>query len=445
MAKIYYSDEHDFLREREQAPVGSNYSTLYRVKVDSSREYQTMLGFGAAMTSASCYVLNKADAQTRERILREVFTEDGIGLNMARVCVGSSDYADSCYCYNDVADDVNMEHFSIEPDMEYVIPVLQETRNINPDILFYSSPWSPPGWMKTGGSMCGGWLRGKYVDAFVQYYLHFLLEYQKQGIPMYALTPQNECETDQSSLMPASLLHPEYEMEFTKKLKALMKEHNLDTKIWIHDHNYSLFNRVKWMLDEDEDFRQAVDGVAFHIYEGDAEMMSRLHKGNDNLDFHITEGGPNAVDYETCFCEYATTVVEAIQNWCSSITVWNTVLYEDGTPNIGPFGCRGLVTLNQDTNEITYSGHYKTLAHFTKFLKPGAKRIHTEREAYGMGDPIWNKRSVDAVAFRNTDGSIVAVLVNPKDRKIETVIEIDGVDYRIPMKEKSLCTLVIEK
>lgn len=444
MAKIYMTDEKNFLSERNLEPTGGYYSTLYRVKVDSGKEYQTMLGFGAAMTSASCYALKNASPEAREEILNHVYGKDGIGLNLARVCVGSSDFADACYCYNDVKDDVEMEHFSIERDMESVIPMLREVQKVNPDLKFYSSPWSPPGWMKTGGSMCGGWMRGKYVDAFAKYYLRFLQEYQKQGISMYALTPQNECETDQSCLMPASLTHPEFEMAFVKKMRKLLTENGMDTRIWFHDHNYVQYNRVKWMLEEDAEFRQAVDGVAWHYYDGDAEMMGCAHEGNENLEFHITEGGPDTGNYENGYCNYAVTIIEAIENWASSITAWNTVLYEDTNPNIGPFGCLGLVTLYRQTNEVTYSSYYKTLAHFSKFLKPGAKRIHSARAHYGMGDHILKKRVASAVAFKNPDGSTVVVLVNPRPCKMEMIVEVDGKDYRIGMGENSLYTLVID-
>ena len=443
MAKIYMSNEQEFWKERDLLPAGANYSTLFHIHADANKPRQTMLGFGAALTGASCYVLHHAAPEIRDTILRDLFSAEGACFNLARVCVGSSDYAYSCYCYDEVPGDVTMEHFSIAPDMDYVVPVLQAARRVNPDMKLYSSPWSPPGWMKTGGSMCGGWLREQYIDAFVLYYLRFLQAYRDLGLPMYALTPQNEAETDQISLMPASLLHPEYEMAFVKKIKPLLAENGLDTKIWILDHNYALYHRVSWMLSEDEAFRDAVDGVAFHYYEGNAEMMTRV-RGKEDLEFHITEGGPDPTDYDSGIGRYGETVIEAIRSGASSVTAWNAVLYEDGTPNIGPFGCLGLVTLDRERQTITYSSYYKVLAHFARVLQPGAQYIETTRESYGMGDPILHKRYLDAAAFRNPDGSLVAVLVNPTDRKSENNLCLDGTEYRVPMGPNSICTIVTD-
>ncbi len=441
--KTYNTDQNEFLAERMYYPVNSSFSALTRVNAYDTKPYQTMLGFGIAVTDSSCYILNSLDSDIREKIINDIFTDAGLNLGIARVSVAASDYSKECFSYNDVHDDIDMKHFSVEHDKEYVIPVLKEILTKREDLFILSSTWSPPGWMKTGGEMCGGWLRSKYADAYANYYLKFIQAYAENGIHISAMTPQNEVETDQVSRMPACLLHPEIEMYFIEKMSKLLKENKLDTRIWMLDHNYIHWNRVKWMLD-DKDFRQYVDGVAFHYYEGNAQMLSTLHNLHGDKGFHITEGGPDiGENYEKQFCDFSLTITKAINNWCSSITGWNVILDESGYPNIGPYSCAGLVTYNSKTSEIITSGHYKALAHYSKFVKKGAIRIHTECISFGQDSNADRKIPVHSAGFLNPDGSLAVVLTNPGE-KDEVILDIRGMLYRIPLKGNSICTATLE-
>ena len=169
------------------------------------------LGFGVAITGSSCYNLSLMEPADRRALLEHLYTNKGVGLSVGRLSVGSSDYSAELYSYDDVEGDTELKHFSIDRDRAYVIPMIKEILAVNPDLYLFSSPWSPPGWMKTGGNLCGGFMRDEFVDCYADYYIRFLQEYEKCGIHISALTPQNETETHQRGRMPGCMWHPETE------------------------------------------------------------------------------------------------------------------------------------------------------------------------------------------------------------------------------------------
>jgi len=175
---------------------------------------QSMLGFGAALTESACVMLSRMEEDAREDLLGEIYSPAKGNFSVGRVCVGSSDYAETQYDFAPRPDDMEMRHFDASHDDVHILPILRSCRKYNPDLFLYASPWSPPGWMKTSGKAQGGWMRQKYIDAYALYYLKFLQHYEKAGIKLNGLTAQNETETDQVGKMPACLWHPELEMQF---------------------------------------------------------------------------------------------------------------------------------------------------------------------------------------------------------------------------------------
>ena len=148
---------------------GDNVLTL-----DPTNKFQDVLGFGAAFTDAACYTFNRLDAPARANLFRELFHPAEMGLNVCRTCIGSSDYSTEMFSYDEGEPDPEMKRFSIAHDQAYVVPMLREARKVNPDLFLFSSPWSPPGWMKAGGSMLGGSMRQQYFAPYAQYFLKFL-------------------------------------------------------------------------------------------------------------------------------------------------------------------------------------------------------------------------------------------------------------------------------
>src|SRR6202050_3382220 len=367
-----------------------------QIHLDPGTKFQKILGFGGAFTDATCYTFNQLAPAAREKLFHELFHPSEMGLSTGRICVGSSDYSTKLYSFDEGEPDPELKRFSIDHDREYILPILRQARQANPDLFLFSSPWSPPGWMKFNGSMLGGSMRRHYLPAYAQYYLKFLQAYAVEGVPVQALTSQNEVDTDQDGKMPACIWPQEYEIEFVRDhLGPLLESSGMPAKIWMLDHNYNLWGRAICML-EDEKLRQYVNAVAWHGYYGGADMMSKGQDAYPEAEMHWTEGGPDYTDpaYLNAWCEWAGTFSEVLGNWCRSITAWNLALDEHGRPNIGPFPCGGVVTIDSQTKEITRNGQYWAFAHYSRVIRRGARRFESQT---ATGD-------LQHVAMENLDG-----------------------------------------
>jgi glucosylceramidase len=203
------------------------------IVLNPGKKFQAILGFGGAFTDAACYMFNQLPGPAREQLFHEMFHPSEMGMNVCRTCMGSSDYSTQVYSYDEGDPDPDLKRFSIAHDREYILPMLREARKANPDLFLFSSPWSPPGWMKAGGSMLGGSMRRRYIGTYSQYFLKFLQAYAAEGVQVQAVTPQNEVDTDQDGRMPACIWPQEYEIEFVKLMGPLLKQNGLATKIWI--------------------------------------------------------------------------------------------------------------------------------------------------------------------------------------------------------------------
>ncbi len=407
------------------------------------------LGFGVAITPSSCYELSQMESAARKELLEKIYTKKGIGLSVARLCVGSCDYSPEIYSYDEVENDIDLEHFSIEKDEEYIIPIIKEIIEINPDIYFFASPWSPPYWMKTGGSMCGGYMRAEYIECYAEYYIKFIEAYAEHGIKISAITPQNETNTQQNSRMPACIWHPEIEAEFVKVLRKKFEERGMDIKIWIYDHNFDDIHRVMWQLEKIEGLAQACDGVAFHYYGGTVEESAKVKRAFKNLGLHFTEGGPRLTEnYSTDKCKWGTIISRALSNGYSSFTGWNLMLNELGGPNVGPYlgTCGGLVTRDTRSGELTYSGQYYAFAHIAPYITEDSDIYPiTVDEDFGQSPSRFTsvRREVEGIAIDNHDGKIVAILNNPTATALQTTINIGGKTWYIELAADSIATIIV--
>jgi len=411
----------------------SGLSSTPAIVLNPDQKFQDILGFGAAITDAACFTFDQLSAPAREALFHELFHPSEMGLNVCRTCMGASDYSTRIYSYDEGDADPELVRFSIDHDREYILPILREARSANPDLFLFSSPWSPPGWMKAGGSMLGGSMRHKYLANYAQYFLKFLQAYAAEGVAIQAVTPQNEIDTDQDGRMPACIWPQEYEMGFVRNhLGPLLAQQNLSTEIWILDHNYDLWGRAICELDDPE-LRRYANAVAWHGYAGEPEMMSKVHDAHPDARMHWTEGGSDyaSPDYLTDWTKWGQIFSAALHNWCRSITAWNFALDEQGRPNIGPFSCGGLVTIHSQTKEITRSGQYWAFAHFSRNIRRGARRFDSQGTI----------ADVDHIAFENSDGQRVLVITNAGPAKIVTVQMADRV-ANVSLDTNSLTTLV---
>lgn len=401
--------------------------------LNPAKKFQDVLGFGAAFTDASCYTLNRLAPEAREALFHEMFHPSQMGLSVCRICMGSSDYSTSVYSYDEGDPDPDLQRFSIDHDRAYILPMLRQARQMQPDLFLFASPWSPPGWMKAGGSMLGGSMRRRYLPNYAQYFLKFLQGYSAENVPVQGVTPQNEVDTDQDGRMPACIWAQEYEIEFVRNhLGPLLRKNNLDTQIWILDHNYNLWGRAMSELD-DPGLRQYCNAVAWHGYVGGAEMIDKVHDVHPEASMHWTEGGPDYTSptYQTEWADWGATFTQALRHWCRSITAWNFALDEQGRPNIGPFPCGGVVTVDSKTRAITHSGQFWALAHFGRFIRRGARRFDSQSTA----------PELQHVALENPGGSSVLIVTNPGPvRTIE--VQMNGMHADLSLDHDSLTTLV---
>ena len=261
--------------------------------------------------------------------------------------------------------------------------MLREARKANPDLFLFSSPWSPPGWMKPNNSMLGGAMRKQNFDPYARYFLKFLEGYKAEGVVINAVTVQNETDAEQEGRMSACLWAQEQEIEFGKGFSApALRKAGLPTKIWVLDHNYSLWGRA---IDElsDPAAYESIDGIAWHGYVGEPTAMSRVHDAFPAKHAYWTEGGPDVTqpDYQTDWTKWADQFNGILNNWARAITAWNVALDEKGNPNIGPFSCGGVITVENTTHKVTRSGQYWAFAHYSKHVRARRSCICNQRRS----------------------------------------------------------------
>lgn len=443
-AKMFTTNQYGEYTEHEVFAGASMYGVQCVQKGKARAE--DFWGYGVALTDSSCYHLMKMSAEERHNLLRDLYAEDGtMHFRVARLSIGASDYSPVPYSYDDVAGDVELAHFSLSHDYDWVIPVVREVLEINPNVKVFAAPWSPPGWMKTGGSIGGGYMREQYLDCYAEYFVKYIEGYAKEGIRIAAVTPQNEPRDAQAGKSIACVWHPELEAKFIEILHEKFAAHGITTEIWVHDNNFHDARHVAWLLENHPKTAEACSGIAFHYYEGGVEETEFLREKFPQLALHMTEGGPRLFEnYGTDWCKWGLMVLKVLSCRYASFTGWNLLLDEAGGPNIGPFFCGGLITRKQADGSLDYSGQYKALRHFAAIdknavisplefqLKPPCMSSYPREFAYPtMG-----------CAAENPDGSTVLVLCNPAESKAQLQYHHNGAWHYIELMPNTLATVL---
>jgi glucosylceramidase len=402
------------------------------ITLDPAATRQEILGFGGALTDSSCYVLSQLTAAERQAVMHDLFAPGEMAMNVCRTCIGASDYSRTLYSFDESPEpDPELKKFSIDHDKAYILPMLREARKANPELFLFSSPWSPPGWMKPNNSMLGGAMRKASFEPYARYFLKFLEGYKAEGVSIDAVTVQNETDAEQEGQMPACLWAQEQEIEYVKSyLGPALRKAGSPTKIWILDHNYSLWGRA---IDELSipGASEFIDGIAWHGYVGKPSAMTRVHDAFPQKSAYWTEGGPDVAqpDYQTDYTKWAETFNGILRNWARCITSWNIALDEKGKPNIGPFSCGGVVTLDNATHKVTKSGQYWAFAHYSKHIRRGAKVFQTD----GVGEEQGTASVVSHTGFRNPDGSFVVVLANRgQEKRVQLLLGSNALEIDLP-------------
>ncbi len=386
-------------------------AAVVNITLQPDQTYQTIEGFGAALTGSSAYLINRGmDSRKRSQLLEELFSRDkGIGLSYLRLTMGASDFSVSDFTYSDLPSgttDFNLTHFSLAQDTIDLIPVIHEIQALSPYIQLMASPWSPPAWMKTSGKLAGGKLRPDHYEVYARYFVRYIREMEKQGIQITAITPQNE-PLHFKATYPCMEMQASEQADFIKHhLGPLFKAQGIDTRIIVYDHNW---NRPDYPLSllNDPEAKPFIAGAAFHAYAGKVEAMGIVQKAHPDTDLYFTEisGGDWAPDFSDNLMWYLRNVLfGSLRQGARAALFWNLALNEQhGPTNGGCQDCRGVVTLLSD-GSIQYNEEYYALAHFSKFVKPGAMRIDCTTDE--------TKIDLGMVAFKNPDGQIIAVVAN---------------------------------
>ena len=370
-----------------------------------------MEGFGASFTDSSAWlVYNKLNSTQRTELMTNLFSPaNGIGLSLLRQPLGASDFsAIGNYSYDDLPagqTDPNLTSFSINHDLTYIVPVLQQALQLNPAVKIIGTPWSAPGWMKTTGSMIGGNLKPEAYAPFANYFVKYIQAYQAQGVAINYVTVQNEPLYIPAGY-PGMGMAPTEQASFIKNyLGPAFAASNIKTRILAYDHNWDTFSYPETVLSDPES-AQFVSGIAWHWYGGDVNAQTILHNEYPNKDAFITEasGGSWQGDESNGFrAVLDNLIINGSRNWARGVVLWNMALDINNGPTNGGCGtCRGVVTIDQSSGNVTYNVDYYALGHASKFLKPGAYRIASN--TFGS--------NIEDVAFKNPDGSKVLIAYN---------------------------------
>jgi len=411
-------------------------STAPTVVVDPGRTFQTMSGFGGAITDSSASVLYTLTPQARASAMASLFSSStGDGLDYLRQPIGASDFATSDYTFDDVAagqKDYNLKHFSIAHDQAQILPLLREAAQLNPSLQILATPWSPPAWMKTGDSLIGGRLIDdpKIYRAYATYLLNFIQAYRANGVRVDTITVQNEPQNRAPAGYPGTDMPSWQEEKVIADLGPMLHQAGLTTKILAYDHNWTEHPNDAASTPPDEtadidDYAQQVldssaakyvSGTAYHCYYGDPSAMTALHDQYPTKDIYFTEcSGSQSSDPANTFSDTVkwharNLIIGATRNWAKTVINWNVALDPSGGPHTGGCAtCTGILTVNAD-GTVTRNAEYYTLGALARFVKPGAVRIAST----SFGTTGWNGQVMD-VAFRNPDGSTVLVAHNEND------------------------------
>jgi O-glycosyl hydrolase len=393
--------------------------TQISVFVDPTKKFQTFLGIGGAISDASAEVFAKLSKPKQQEFLQAYYsTTNGIGYSLARTTIHSCDFSTASYTYVEEGDS-DLETFNIDHDRQYRIPLIKQATAVAGKLTMYVSPWSPPAFMKTNGSMLqGGKLKREFYQSWANYYAKFIKYYEKEGIPIWGMTIQNEPMATQR--WESCIYTAEEERDFLKDyLGPTMEKSGLgDKKIIVWDHNRDLMNHRANVIFDDPKAAKYAWGMGFHWYEnwtGGEPMFENVKKVQEayptkNLIF--TEGCVERFDSDKYQLwangeRYGRSMINDFSNGSVAWTDWNILLDQNGGPNhVGNF-CFAPLHADTVTDELIYTPSYYYIGHFSKFIRPNAKRISS----------VASRSQLLTTSFVNEDGKVITVVMNQSDKE----------------------------
>lgn len=410
------------------------------VNIDFSTKLQEIEGYGAAMTGSSAYLINqKLNAAQRAALLKDLFDpQSGIGMSYLRVTMGASDFSLEDFTYDDLPagqTDPDLSKFTIEKDRADLVPVMKAVTALQPSVRIMATPWSAPAWMKTSGKLAGGSLKPEWYGAYASYFVKYLDAYKQEGIAIDAISVQNEPLHE--AAYPSMGMDSAAQGKFIgDHLGPLFQSKGITTKILLYDHNWDRPGYPLSIL-ADPKASQYVAGSAFHAYGGNVSAMGQVHEQFPDKGLYFTEisGGRWATNFsDNLKWNMSNIFIGTANNWSKNALLWNIALDEtDGPKNKGCDNCRGVVTIAAD-GSVTKNVEYYTIAHMSKFVRPGAFRVQS--------DKFSGASQLEHVAFVNKDGSKVLVVLNQGSESTKFTITADGSQFSYTIDPNAVATLV---
>ncbi|MCX8109090.1 MAG: hypothetical protein N3G20_09830 [Verrucomicrobiae bacterium] len=403
-------------------------TALPTIRINGVPSGQAVLGLGSSFEHATCENLGKLPRETRDKVIESLVSpSSGIGMNLMRLCIGTSDFVgEPYYTYDDLPEgetDPDLVKFSIERDLGYVLPVVRMARQKNPDLLFFASPWSPPAWMKTSGKLGTGKLKREFYPVYARYLLKFIEAYAAEGVPIYAITVQNEPQ-HQDPRYPTTIWSAEDQRDFIRDhLGPLFEQRKVSTLIWCWDHNWNDIDFARTVLTDPLAARY-VDGTAFHHYEGEVDAQSRLHREFPHKHIYFTEGSVFGVTG-------ALKLIDILRHGSRTYNAWVTLLDEHRRPNRGPHPASATCVELLDNGTIRYNFDYYMYGQFMKFIRRGAIRLETSG---GKVDHVGH------VAFLQPGGQTVLVVANAGSNPFRFVARSAGWQFEATLPARSVAT-----
>ncbi|WP_148304661.1 glycoside hydrolase family 30 protein [Formosa agariphila] len=430
------------------------------LKLSPEQTFQTITGFGGAFTESSAYLLNKLSQANRDTILQAYFAKEGANYSLTRTHMNSCDFSLTNYSYSPVAGDKNLEHFTIEEDMDDLIPMIKDAMEVSEDgFKIFASPWTAAPWMKDNRKWVGGKLLPEYYDTWALFFSKYLDAYKAEGIDIWGFTVENEPHGNGNN-WESMHFSPKEMTDFVEfHLGPKLEKDGYGDKIILgYDQNRAGLNEWVDEMYRSESSSKYFDGTAIHWYESTydyfPEALQYAHNKAPNKLLIETEGcidsqvpvwkddawywKKEATDwgYDWASPEdkhlhpkyapvnrYARDIIGCLNNWVDGWVDWNMVLDRQGGPNWFENWCVAPVIVDPDADEVYFTPLYYTMAHFSKYMRPGAKVIGVEN----------SDDSLMVSSVKNPDGSIAVVIFNETKtpKNISLTLDENTVEFSI--------------
>lgn len=449
----------------------STTTNLVRIDINPNEKFQTITGIGGSFTEASASLLNRMSPEKRKKIMEAYFSEKGANYSLTRTHIASCDFSLNNYTYAKVSDDLTLDHFTIEDDKADLIPMILEAKaNSKEGFKIIASPWSCPPWMKDNKSYVGGKLLPEYNDVFALYFSKYLTAYKKEGIDIWGITVINEPHGNGNN-WESTLFSPKEMTDFVQNHLGPKLEKDGWGKVNIFGYDQNRAGLKEWVdeMFRDENSSKYFAGTAIHWYESTYEVfpeaLQYAHKKAPNKYLIETEGcidseipkwkddawywKKEATDWGWDWASeqekylhpkyapvnrYANDIIGCLNNYVDGWIDWNMVLDTQGGPNWFKNWCVAPIIVNPKTDEVYFTPLYYTMAHFSKFMRPGAVKIGC----------LINSDEVISTAVKNPDGSIAVAIFNPSDKNYTVEINLNDKKSVISIPSKALQTIVIK-